>query len=290
MPLRALVLGGGGVAGVAWETGILKGLAEAGVDVAAADAIVGTSAGSLVGAWVAAGTSLDELYRVQAAEEVDPGPRPELDLVALTEIFGRWSAVTEVTPALCAEIGALALTAGGIGEELWLARFAGLLQGLDGWPERRLLVTAVDAADGTFAVWDRDSGVPLTTAVAASCAVPGLVSPLRFGGRRYMDGGVRSTTSADLAGGYDAVLVVAPVGGSPEGIGALVQRQIETELEALRTAGSRVHLIVPDAESLEAFGPDLMDPARRAASARAGLRQGGLEAAGVRDVWSPAPV
>jgi NTE family protein len=146
---RGLVLGGGGIAGTAWGTGLLSGLAPAGVDVRDADLVVGTSAGSVV------------------ATRID-------------------------TPE---------------------------------WPAARFVVTAIDTADGEFLAVDRDTGWPLLDAVAASCAVPGVDPPITVGGRRLVDGGLRSPPNADLAAGCDRVLAVAPVAGPGGPLGTLPRRR-----------------------------------------------------------------
>ncbi len=202
---RGLVLGGGGIAGTAWGTGLLSGLAPAGVDVRDADLVVGTSAGSVV------------------ATRID-------------------------TPE---------------------------------WPAARFVVTAIDTADGEFLAVDRDTGWPLLDAVAASCAVPGVDPPITVGGRRLVDGGLRSPPNADLAAGCDRVLAVAPVAGPGGPLGP----SLDDELAALRRDGE-VHLVLADEASLAAFGRDPLDPATRAPAARAGRAQAGRVAADVRAAWS----
>jgi NTE family protein len=154
------------------------------------------------------------------------------------------------------------------------------------WPAKRLLITTVDAETGGFVTWDRNSGVPLDRAIASSCAVPGLFPPITINGRRYVDGGVRSGTSADLANGFDDVVIIAPIGASPDGIGAIARRQIDAEIDALESSGSAVTLLLPDAEALQAFGPNLMDSARTAPAAQAGRRQGAALAEVLRDGWA----
>ncbi len=274
MARNALVLGGGGALGVAWETGLLAGLLEGGVDVSSADLIVGTSAGSVVGSQIALGRSLPDLV-AQQMEEHDSSASllAEIDVVATRDIFLRWAGITEVTQETRAEIGAMALAAKTASEERWLAMFG---ERLDGslWPKRRLLVTAVDCANGDFQVWDRRSGVSLTLAVASSCAVPGLFPPVTINGRRYTDGGVRSGTSADLASGYDAALIIAPIGSRADGIDLLLGKQARAEAEALRATGSFVELVFPDSAALEAMGINRMDASRRGVSAEAGVAQG----------------
>ena len=291
MASRALVLGGGGIVGVAWETGLVKGLRDGGVDPAAAELIVGTSAGSITGAQVRAGLSLDALYAAQ--QEPDTGELRALmagiDTQALVALFGKWATTAEMTPAIAAEIGQLALAATTVGEEEWLSGIGSVLQ-VSGWSAGRLVATAVDAETGALAAWSNDSGVPLLSAIASSCAVPGLFPPVSINGRRFIDGGVRSGTNADLARGHDTVVIVAPIGASPEGIGAIARRQLDAEIAALRDAGATVEVILPDAEALAAFGPDLMNPERRSLAAEAGLRQGAAAAVVLRERWAAVGV
>lgn len=283
---RALVLGGGGVVGIAWETGVLKGLRDGGVDPATADLIVGTSAGSIVGTQVRGGASLDDLYAEQTVPSdgrVEQAMGPDVE--KLMTIFTRWAQAPEMTEQICAEIGALALEAKTAPESEWLEAIGSRLPDRTAWPEGNLVVTAVDAESGAFRTWERASGAPLAQAVASSCTVPGMFPPVSIEGRRYIDGGVRSGTSADLARGHDLVLVIAPIGASAQGIGAIARRQLDAEIEELRAAGSTVELILPDAQAQEAFGPNLMDPARREPAAEAGLRQGAEVSARLASLW-----
>ena len=150
------------------------------------------------------------------------------------------------------------------------------------WPERRFACTAVDALSGEFVRWNNDSGVPLVRAIASSCAVPGIASPISINGRRYMDGGMRSATNADLAKGYEVVVVVAI---SSQAVPEVLRRPLERELQALRDSGSRVEIVNPDAESFQAFGPNLMDFGRRPAAAENGMRQGKAGLDTLRDLW-----
>ena len=147
------------------------------------------------------------------------------------------------------------------------------------WPERNLVVTAVDAHSGAPRTFSRNDGVDLVRAVSASSAVPGLWPPVEIGGRWYLDGGVRSATNADLAAGYERVVVLAPV--SP-----LLPRlpRPEAELAAL-PEGTRHALVVPSPEARAVFGRASADPARRAAAARAGRTQAVEAAVRVARVW-----
>lgn len=288
MTKNALVLGGGGVLGVSWATGVLAGLADGGVDATNADLVVGTSAGSVVGTQVAIGRTLEELMAEQAG---DGGPVPaqiEFDPANVIAIFQKWAANSVMTPEACAEIGAMAIASRTPSLETWLATFAEVAD--SDWPQRPLLLTAVDADSGAFQTWDRASGAPLHAAIASSCAVPGLFPVVPINGRRYMDGGVRSTTNADLARGYDAVLVIAPIGARQDGIDPLSKRLSEAEVAALTAAGSRTHLVFPNAPSLEAMGINRMDTTRQKTTAEAGARQGKDLAERIADIWSGAAV
>ena len=278
----ALVLGGGGVTGIAWETGLLKGLRDAGLDLTGADLIVGTSAGSVVGAQIATGVSLDELYTRQV-QPVNTAVERAPDIGPLTEFLGAAGSqspqgMARPTQEVLAWIGAQARAAGtGISEgsrlEVVMARLP-----IHQWPERRLLVTAIDTEDGSLVTWDRTSGIPLPLAVASSCAVPWVYPPVTINERRYMDGGVRSTTNADVAAGFEMVLIVAPMGG-------FMPAALEDEVACLRSAGSRVDVILPDQSALDAIGPNPLDPARRPASAEAGLAQAESAAATLSPAW-----
>ena len=293
--MRALVLGGGGPIGVAWESGLLSALAEAGADVSDADLIVGTSAGSVVGSQLALGRTPRELYERQLAPE-DPGRREQrnVDLSGVLAQFIKLYTSDRPAQELRAELGAFALQADTMSEDEWLAGFLPIEIGTgDTWPTRRFACTAIDTADGAFVVWDNDSNVPLSLAVASSCAVPGVFPPVTINGRRYMDGGMRSTTNADLARNYEKVLVIPVTTAARPAAAAAVRpdltearrKRFEAEIEGLRALGSAVEVIGPREEFSLAFGMNLMDFRRRREAAECGLRQGTVEAARVRDFW-----
>lgn len=288
MTQNALVLGGGGALGIAWEVGLLAGLLEEGIDTTEAQLIVGTSAGSVVGTQIAIGESLVELLAEQLAPDDGAIARLiQIDLQSTQQIFVRWASIEEVTQVVRREIGEMALGAKTVSEPSWVEYFEERLDG-KAWPDRDLRLTAVDCDSGDFRIWDRESGVNLARAVASSCAVPGMFPAVTIDGRRYTDGGVRSGTSADLAKGFDSVLIVAPIGARSEGIDPLLGRQAQQEAEALRAAGSRVELVFPDAGSLEAIGFNRMEASRRGLSAEAGMAQGRSLAARLAESWAKA--
>jgi len=275
----ALVLGGGGITGIAWEIGILAGLAEAGVDLSGADLVVGTSAGSVVGAQLAGGTDLTELY----ARQLQPStgePVGRLSRAAIAQLGWAMLRTRGNHAAFRRRTGTLALAAEKAGltptEQERLDVFGGLV-GAE-WPERQLVVTAVDAESGKFRPFDRDSGVPLVHAVAASCAVPGVYPPVTIDGRRYVDGGMRSAANADLAQGYDRVVVLAPI---PRGFGPLAS--VDAQVTAMV---ARVAVVSPDAHSKAAIGKNVLDPSARAPSAEAGRAQAAAVAAQAAEVWN----
>ena len=274
---RALVLGGGGVTGIAWELGLLAGLAENGLDLTSPDLVVGTSAGSVVGAQILSGTSIEELYAEQLKNPTgELAARMGMGALARFVIASLWPGDARRGRAY---LGHAALAARTVPESDRLEVIEGRLRSRS-WPAARLLITAVDAESGEGKVFDRDSGVTLTQAVAASCAVPIVWPPITINGRRYIDSGVRTIANADLAAGCDRVVVVAPV--------TIAFRRSSRIANQLSKLGPSVHSVVvsPDREARTAIGRNVLDPARRAASARAGRRQAASAAGAVRDIWS----
>lgn len=272
----ALVLGGGGLTGIAWEIGLLAGLLDAGVDLTTADLIIGTSAGSVVGTLVATGGDIEELYERQ----LEPSGS-EIAARMGTATLLRWgfAAVTSRSPErFRSKVGALARRTPTMPEEERRQVIASRLP-VHEWPARRLVVTAVDALTGELAPFDRASGVPLVDAVAASCAVPGVWPPVTVNGRLYIDGGVRSTANVDLASGCDRIVVLAPI---PRGAGPMPG--VSSQVARLGDS-ARVAVVAPNQSARAAFGRNVLDPARRAPAARAGRAQAADAAMAVHSVW-----
>jgi len=277
MQTRALVLGGGGVTGVGWQLGLIAGLAEQGIDLTTADVIIGTSAGSVVGADIASGQDLQSLYQRQLAP-----PDGEIAARLGFGTLARFVLImaTSASPVRARiRIGKLALAAGTISEADRRKVIAGRLPVRD-WPAVPLKITAVDAHTGEFVVFDAAGEASLLEAVGASCAVPGVWPPVTIGGRRFIDGGMRSPANADLARGYDRVVIVAPLPrGTKRFPGA------DRQAAALAAAGASVTMIKPDPAALKAIGRNVLDPARRAPAATAGWVQASSVAGQVRAVW-----
>ncbi len=263
---HAWVLAGGGVTGVAWETGVLLGIRDAGHDIIAnLDLVVGTSAGSTVGAQILSGTDLADLYAGQTAEKHNE-ISPQLDVDALATIFGEMALGGTTTDEQRIRIGELALGATTVDEPTRRAVIEKRLPSHD-WPTTSLILTAIDALTGEFVTWSKDSGVSLVDAVTSSCAVPSVWPCVTINNRRYYDGGLRNSANAYLATGHTDVLVIAKmVGGSSSIVGA--------ELDELTASGSTIHMIVADAEAIEAMGPNSLDPRFRRVAAEHGRRQG----------------
>jgi NTE family protein len=262
----ALVLAGGGVAGIAWEIGVLRGLQDAGVDVLGASVIVGTSAGATVAAQITGGATLGELVDQQLSEsttEIDPG----VDMAALSELFAE--AVGNASSPLDARkrMGALALAAETVPESVRRAVIAARLPSPQ-WPVIPIVLSSVDAKSGEVVAFTKDSGVDLVDAVAASCAVPGVWPPTTINGRRYIDGGVASGTHVPLAGSVDHLLVLTPL-GTDGPLGA----SLDDELAALDPKANAL-ILGPDEATIEAIGGDPLNPATRGPSVRAGLDVG----------------
>jgi NTE family protein len=278
---RALVLAGGGVAGIAWELGVLRGIGDEDPELLSSlrgsDVVVGTSAGSTVGAQITSGATIGDLYVAQLS-----GQSSELEVeLDLEDLMSRLSGAAKGAAGpedMARRTGAFALAAPTVSESTRRAIVAARLPDKS-WPDRTLLLPAVDAETGEMVVFRKDSGVELVDAVAASCAVPGVWPPVTIGGRRYMDGGVRSGTNADLASGCDRVLVITP--SQPEA--PQLSGSLEDEIEQLSPA--EVWVIYADEMSTAAFGRNPLSPSTRNPSARLGRKIGRARATDLASFW-----
>ncbi len=290
---RALILGGGGSTGNAWLIGVIAGLFEAGLDVTTADLTVGTSAGSTAAAQIA-GASPTELFAAtiaaapqQRTGAVAPerGRVPNRPVTDHLDRIGRIIAASEDMADMRRRMGAAALDMDAASDGSWQAQWRATVAARlpnQVWPERTVLITAVDAQTGEPVVFDRHSGVDLVDAVAASCSSG---RPYRIGPGRYIDGGYRTNAeNADLAAGYERVLVLSPFSGrslTPVGWGT----HLATQVDELRARGSRIETIFPDSDAEHMFGANAMDPSLRPPAARAGHDQGMALAAHLTGFW-----
>ncbi|BDO40664.1 patatin-like phospholipase family protein [Cellulomonas sp. NTE-D12] len=306
---RALVVAGGGAAGNAWAIGVIAGLADAGVDVTVADLIVGTSSGATVAAQITGGPRPAELYSAIVEEPPLPdahartgtvpgngagagnGPRNSAGHGPARGVSGAgylaWSDEVIASAADAADMrrrmGAAALerdASDGAAGARWRDVVAGRLPGTD-WPQQRVVLVAVDARTGEPVGLDRDSGVDLVDAVAASTSA---MVPYPIGERRYLNGGYRRSENADLAAGYGRVLVLSPFGGRSR-MPAAWRMDLASQVEELRAGGSEVETVFPDAGAGDVFDANALDPSTRLQAARGGHDQGRRLADRLRTFW-----
>lgn len=280
---RALVLGGGGVAGIAWMTGLMLGLCEQGVKLRLADLVLGTSAGATLGAQLGSGLSLKELYRRMTdssvrMREMTPGPRL---LDSFREKRAALAATVDPKERIL-KLGKWALETEAVPEKERRSVVAERLPS-HSWPHSELQIVVVDAESGDLTIFDRNSGVDLVDAVAASCAVPGIWPPVTIKGRRYIDGGVRSAENADLARGYERVVILSPMGTTLPRIGG---GGLKEQIELLEQAGGKTYLVNPDAKSRRAIGLNPFSPETRGPAARAGRKQGQNIPSDIATFWT----
>ena len=290
-----LVCGAGGTLGEAWMRGLLNGAADgAGIDFRGCRHFLGTSAGAIVAAVLAAGRAPDAGGDAAGAwndAAADGAQLREPRLGAAGRAAGRLgaAAAAPVAPlALAATArGGAALRAAALravpARERRLDRLGHMLDRLGARFDGRLLIAAVDRRSGRRVLFGAPDApeAAVRDAVLASCAVPGLFAPVRIGGREYVDGGVWSPTNLDAApaGRGERVLCLVPTAG-----GGLLRAPTAalwtTESLALRARGATVETIRPDAASARAMGLNLMDGSRSAAVLAAGYAQGRRAATG----------
>jgi len=291
---RALVLAGAGAAGNAWELGLIAGLYDAGVDLTDADLIIGTSAGSTVAAQITSGRQPADLCAA-ILSEVPPPPRDDGGAhkrrrpTSSVPDYLEWSSAiigsAEDASDMRRRMGAAAVAmepADGAGTRRWRNIVAARLSSHD-WPQQRVLITAVDAHTGEPVVFDRDSGVDLVDAVAASTS-NGFGGPYRIGERRYINGGYRRNENADLAAECSTVLVLSPFAGKSR-MPAEWGMDLATQVSELRGGGSNLATVFPDSRAGDVFNARAMDPSTRPQAARGGYDQGRALAEQLTEFW-----
>ena len=277
-PTRALVLGGGGVTGIGWEVGLLAGLLDTGIDLRSADTVIGTSAGSFVGANFASGADWEAVFADQArTADYEPVLRTDPALYqAWTEAFRSGAGDPE---AVGAGFGRVAR---GFGAPVDLAMRHSVVRArlrTTQWPAT-MRVAVTDADTGRLELLGPEAGIAIETATAASGAVPGIWPSVHFGGREWIDAGMVSAANAMLAAGHDRIVVIAPM---PEGYAGIPSAQDDV---ALLSRNARAVLVTPDDTSRASIGPNPYDPTRAKPAADAGRKQGHTIAATVAAIWT----
>jgi NTE family protein len=277
---RALVLAGGGVTGIAWHLGLLLGLQQNGMDLGStADLIIGTSAGATVAAQITSGEALEKLVAEQTGDapsaEISVSYDREGQLGLMRDLIADATGANEAR----ARIGALALATPTVPEEARRNVISARLPN-HSWPDTPIQLISVNAHSGELAVFDRSSGISLVDAVAASCAVPGVWPPVSIGSQRYVDGGVRSVTNADLAAGYGTVAVLIPMPLDPDH-----SARLDLEVQRLGPA-TQIRVVMADRGATAAMGENSLDPSRRRDAALSGLRQAADAMPVLVDWWS----
>jgi NTE family protein len=293
-PRRGLVLGGGGVLGAAWMIGALSVVSDAyDWDPRDAEVIVGTSAGSVLGALLGCGHGVTTLLNHQRGVVAPGDPRIEFDHdrasggslppmprlgIGSKRLVARTVRHPRRTPPLAA-LAALAPRGRGTLTAVGELVTAAMEDGGDWATHPATWIMAMDYDSGRRVPFGR-AGSPhaaLPDAVMASCAIPGWYAPASIGGRRYVDGGTLSPTSLDLLAGLDLdeVVVLAPMisfdyDEPPTVVGRVERRfrraltkQVLREAGKVRRQGTAVTLLGPGREDLEAIGVNLMDHRRR---------------------------
>lgn len=284
-PTCGLVLGGGGAVGVGWQTGLLVGFREAGVDLAGADSILGTSAGALVGALLSSGHEVADALSSLAAlgQSIDPDGLAAGD-EAFLEVMRQARLEADPREAL-KTVGRAAKQVNTLAEDVYIGLFDTLED--THWPAS-FRCTAIDVDTGELKVWDKGAGVPLPHAVAATCAIPVLFPAVTIQGRRYMDGGILSHLNAAAVAPTDVLVVLSchPLGSKGTGGGGSLVASVTPRDELAPLSGTRRLIAVePDFSELEAPA-NMMDPNLVIQALQIGKRQAADEAATIQAAWN----
>lgn len=261
-----IVLGGGGITGLVWETGILAGLLDQGIDLSRADKIVGTSAGSFVGAALANHYNMKEyLDRISDPSKMNEFAEASPAVYQLwTEAFIIGGSNKEKVGQKMGEI--ICTHPSKVSREKRMEIVRNRLVSLE-WPQN-LFISAVDAKTGKLHIFDWNSDVSLLEAVSASGAVPGVWPHMSFLGRDWIDGGMVSPTNAEYMVGCDNILVFAPL-NKKYGLIPSVHEEVEKLSEH-----SRVILVEPNEHSNEAIGTNIYDSSNVFQISQAAFKQG----------------
>lgn len=266
-----MVLAGGGYAASAWEIGLATGMADAGLDLRDADLLIGTSSGARVALSLASRLPLDEVFQARVSPRAQPAePPPAVDWAQLRAGVARAQEAGGTSTEILQRIGALALAAAP-GEGSSRRKIVCAQLPIKTWPEQQVAIVAVNAETGERRAFDRNSGIDLVDAVIATTAFFGWPATL-FQAHHYVDGGFHSSDNADLAAGFDRVLILAlrPAGR------AMSLVSLDSAVEALRASAAAVEVVHPSEETLAVLASvgGLMSPGASAPAAKAGRIQG----------------
>ncbi len=269
---RALVLAGGNFAASAWEIGLLAGMASEGVDLRDSNLFIGTSAGARVALHLANGTDLNEVFEQQFKPIPNLPSPPSMDWQSIRRECAEAKAAGGSLDAILRRFGKIALKHASLAPADLQARRETMAAQLpvQTWPAKPMSTVSVNVETGERQSFDRTSGVDLVDAMIATTASFGS-PPAVIGGQYFIDGGYHSSNNADLAVGFDEVIVLSL--RAPPAALALVP--LEQTVSALRASGVRVTVIQPDKASEDAATSGSMgNPAIRAPTAKAGFEQG----------------
>lgn len=267
---RALVLGGGGSFGIAWESGLLVGLCQGGVDVRQVDRIVGTSAGSQVAAVLASGISWDQIWNRQVSGDPQGSYVPaKVHMPSLFRLYSEIELNSNTPAEWIIGLGTLSRFTVTVSPEERIEEIQRRIQTVE-WLENTSIV-AVDVNTGNRVVWTKETIASLSDAVASSSALPGVYPAVTIDGRKYCDGGIHSMENADIAEGHDKVLILST------GLPIRTPYTLNQQIESLEKSRSKVLVLQPSPEVMLAFsnaGGNALDPATRGPVARAAKFQG----------------
>ncbi len=274
---RTVVLGGGGITGIAWEIGVLTGLLNQGINLAAADMIIGTSAGSFVGAALASGYDMNDYYNSQLTNN-----NTEPQISATYEIMQLWQKAFSLGGGDVIEIGK---NFGEIAKkhppkvslEERISVVKSRLVTRDWSPNLR--ITAIDAETGNLNYFDNNSGITIEQAVLASGAVPGVWPYVSFLGKDWVDGGMISSANAYLAKDYKKIVIIAPLTQKYGSVPNVFDDALELQKK------SEVFLVTPDEYSMQAIGKNIYDASRTKICAEVGFEQGVKSAPLIKKIW-----
>jgi NTE family protein len=281
MPRLGLLLGGGGSVGIAWENGVLAGLIDAiGFEPARSTVIVGTSAGASVGADMALGKDPHAALALDG-DPTNPRralPPPNLENGAFAEIIALMLGPAAGKPETVARVAELAQGADTVlSEDQFVAMFRKTV-GTDEWPDVDFRPTTTICSSGKSKFWTAADGVPLSRAVASSCAIPGYFPTVSHAGESYMDGrrGPKYHTAMVKDLELDAALFIGPKIALSR-----VSEMLIEDMEALAATGVQVHTIL-GSKRLDSLGLNLMDYSKRPVALECGLADGAEHASVVK--------